>query len=464
MHETVVSVQLCWSRISSQLEFAEQLENSMSDEDKAIQMEAVKILESRLMVISTIISKTDKFSNAKVKRLHHLTLRSEIKSALNEMEAWQKRFEPPWFQIVKTLPSVADQVIRKVHRNRSEDDGEPTREVIKFRQAFANHDKSTDSEKSNLFIKETTLNVLRRIPIQYCSAEHGVDEQTSTKGYIIETVSTDIVNANVALLLAQRLQDSNPFTFGVPKCTGIVKLQSTSSLALIFRIPDGRDKVQSLREMLLSGEVPSSLSIRLDIAKQLVSAVYYVHLYELVHKNFSPESILSLASSSNPSGSKLVICLVGFQIIRKAAARTNVPSEDRKDNLYQHPSRWNNTEVKFVMQHDIYSLGVCLLEIGLWTSIVSYDADRTLEYSDLLDIAQNIDPQLVKDRLLALSRGILKERMGDTYSKVVEICLTCLDDGNEEFGDPAEFEDEFGVEVGSRYISKIVKNMNAIVY
>src|SRR5271168_4116142 len=39
----------------------------------------------------------------------------------------------------------------------------------------------------------------------------------------------------------------------------------------------------------------------------------------------------------------------------------------------RHPTRQGtHPEVDYQMQHDIYSLGVVLLEIGLWTSFVLY--------------------------------------------------------------------------------------------
>lgn len=44
-----------------------------------------------------------------------------------------------------------------------------------------------------------------------------------------------------------------------------------------------------------------------------------------------------------------------------------------QDNLYRHPERQGkNPEESYTMHHDVYSLGVCLLEIGLWTSFVKY--------------------------------------------------------------------------------------------
>jgi len=52
--------------------------------------------------------------------------------------------------------------------------------------------------------------------------------------------------------------------------------------------------------------------------------------------------------------------------------------------------------------------------------------------------------------------------MGTKYSKVVETCLTCLDEDNVRFGDEREFQDEDGVAVGVRYIEKILALINAV--
>lgn len=49
----------------------------------------------------------------------------------------------------------------------------------------------------------------------------------------------------------------------------------------------------------------------------------------------------------------------------------------------------------------------------------------------------------------------LPESMGKVYTNVVVSCLTCLDRGNQGFGDESEFMDEDGVLVGIRYIEKV---------
>ena len=52
--------------------------------------------------------------------------------------------------------------------------------------------------------------------------------------------------------------------------------------------------------------------------------------------------------------------------------------------------------------------------------------------------------------------------MGTKYGKVVETCFTCLDEGNEDFGNEEEFQDGDGVAVGVSYIEKVVAKLGEI--
>ena len=111
------------------------------------------------------------------------------------------------------------------------------------------------------------------------------------------------------------------------------------------------------------------------------------------------------------------------------------------------------------MQHDIYSLGVCLLEVGLWESFVSHADGVTAPLpAAALGITSSPElkqPALIKERLIAVAKRDLSKRMGERYEEVVINCLTCLDQDNADFGDQSEFEDQDGVLVGVKYIDKV---------
>jgi hypothetical protein len=90
------------------------------------------------------------------------------------------------------------------------------------------------------------------------------------------------------------------------------------------------------------------------------------------------------------------------------------------------------------MRHEIYSLGVCLLEVGLWGSFVKCDpttAARRLSQQLTAPSGQGKEPASkrlkvqVEDRFIALARCRLPGTMGGRYPDIVKICLTCLDPG-----------------------------------
>ncbi|CAG9986593.1 unnamed protein product [Clonostachys byssicola] len=458
LNELSLRMEICWLRISSQLEVTKHLEGEMDDEQKDIQERILYVLQSKLHAAVVVISKPDKASSKTAKKLYYLTLRDGLEQSVAELESWQKRFEPTWFQLVKAAPlTTIDGMHKNISLGNSRHAAEPTLEAVKFRRAFEDGHRP-------VFIAEKTLESLERRRIPYCSAQLAVDP-TEGKYHIIDTVSADIVKAKDARDLASRLRDSNPLSSGTLKCKGIVRQTKQSSMAFIFRVPDGYTKVRSLRELLLSGQPPESLTMRLEMARQLVTAVYFVHLYNFVHKNLSPETILSLEKEGERNAT---VCLVGFQVIRHAEAKTNTSKADRKEILYQHSARQGSDSVDFIMQHDIYSLGVCLLEIGLWEPLMTYAPDGTQQTSRIIELEQNESeqpaPSLIQEQLISLSRGKLRVIMGDKYSKVVDTCLTCLDAGNTDFGDPKEFQDEDGVEVGARYVKKVIDIISEISF
>ena len=63
--------------------------------------------------------------------------------------------------------------------------------------------------------------------------------------------------------------------------------------------------------------------------------------------------------------------------------------------------------------------------------------------------------EFIKDHLLSIARDELRRQMGSRYGRIVETCLTCLDEGNEGFGNMDEFYDEDDVLVAVRYIERV---------
>ncbi|KAF9776831.1 hypothetical protein IL306_004917 [Fusarium sp. DS 682] len=305
--ELSVRIQICWSRIVSQLEIMKELESGMTDDQRELQLHILRILQSKLEAATIVISKPNKHESSKrIKALRFLNLRESLESTVTDLESWQKRFEPSWFQILKASPPSIDKVLRIATRTKARDREEPAREGLKFREAF----DTSESVK----LAEKVLENLETRSIPHCKAKLAM-KQKEQKYFIIDTVSRDTVALRDARELASRLRDSNPFTFGTLKCKGLVQLSKEPSLKFVFGVPEGYSKVQTCRELLLSDSIPDSLTTRLKIARQLVTAVYYVHLYEFVHKNITPETILTLERPETGQD-QMLVCLIGFQLFR----------------------------------------------------------------------------------------------------------------------------------------------------
>jgi hypothetical protein len=133
------------------------------------------------------------------------------------------------------------------------------------------------------------------------------------------------------------------------------------------------------------------------------------------------------------------------------------------------------------MQHDIYSLGVVLLEIGLWTSFVQDDFEGDSKQPILNSILEpeNIgrawNPLVAaaenKQNLEALATRELPPRVGKRYTDVVLLCLRCLDSSNGKEGDEKGFgastvdltwTDGDGIVIGVRFIESVLMKMHEI--
>ena len=166
--------------------------------------------------------------------------------------------------------------------------------------------------------------------------------------------------------------------------------------------------------------------------------------------------------------------LIGFEVMRIEQGRSDkaqTRSAQEAANLYQHPERLqsdrNETEI-FKMQHDVYSLGVCLLEIGLWRSFVSYN-----EYGPEVEHKQGLRlqegqvpaPDAIKNHFVRLAKSELVKEMGIEYSEVVHRCLTCLDKGEEwkAESDPLPKPYTSAFKVRSAYTRDVLSRINNIM-
>lgn len=185
-----------------------------------------------------------------------------------------------------------------------------------------------------------------------------------------------------------------------------------------------------------------SLGARFELARQIATAVFYCHSIGWVHKSISSHNIIVLSRDATAAAggdaekkrfpSTLgTAFLAGFEYSRRDIDRTTGPltNEDLRDpwryQIYQHPTRQVNQadvvdpEERYQNAHDLYSLGVVLLEIARW---------KPWEVS-----AEVLMMKSAEERRKELLRMVERVTMvvGERYVRVVRRCLEAVE-GEEE--------------------------------
>lgn len=416
------------------------------------------------------------WKKGKVKRLKFAVREKDtLEQALLRLEEWNQRLQPSLFLLTLVkLPAVDSQLAVYKDKGNSQ-----LGKITELRRAIQLDTSSQDIQ--SIFLPSSTLGE-NRTPVLYTRGGLIQDAKTGESLYV-ETFTPDpwtpleLVTKNIRNL-GRILSAVDPELFGIPVCSGIVKVQnangSTPDFQMVFRIPNLHDESppRSLREVLLTKE-RYPLEDSLGLARQISRSVMFVHTARFVHKNIRPETILVL-SQDGASGHGAVPFLVGFEQFRPEDGATNMQGDSAwEKDLYRHPTRQGlSPEDSYRMQHDIYSLGVILLEIGLWESfVVQGDGDGAFHPGKGLNISkflsmrrQTAKARGIQGELLQIARKRLPAIMGSKYTQIVVMCLCCLDrDNSNEFGQESEFLDEDGILVGVRYIEKVLLRLDEIV-
>ncbi|KAK4183352.1 hypothetical protein QBC35DRAFT_114760 [Podospora australis] len=547
--DKVVMLETIWMKLETQLNVLGKIKDHLSDELAQCHFNLLQKLESTLLQAVTQLERAAKYLDPtgkvakvfQVGRWKYALVKKSLDSLMKDLEAWQARFDISWYLIIRISGSVLDPALAEVRRQRPEPAQQsrkvlsPLDNMLGLRQAIEDESNGAleDQKSVSILFDDTQLLNAHENAILYSTAStmrlsHS-DASKENKVLVIETIDISAgvnpQNTTDAEHLCRKLQNVDPDTFGLLRCEGLIKKTDTSfarrgvvtSLEIVYRAPSFRANPDTtttiqpppttLRQLLID-ERDASLTAILKLAKQLVRSVSFVHACDLVHKNIRPENILVFPSPEQgqcvtpPQLAMGESYLIGFSQFRNINLETNRLGDTAwHRNLYRHPTRQGICILeRYVMQHDIYSLGVCLLEIGLWRSLVGYypetqqqqqDSDQhhsrvneeirqpvlapspgfALELRKVLtdkDFEKTFRPDAttwIKDDLVLLARKRLPQRMGDLYTEVVVECLTCLDSDSDSFGSWGERslpENDSVIAVGVRFVERILGRMGEI--
>lgn len=442
------------------------------------------------------------------RRLRYVFEKSSLYQIVDEIEKWQARYDPTWFIIMqKPITAIDD--------NLSGEEKKPSSKSIPIILAAKGIRDAVRAANDDEIYDPIWIDHLALEP---STIPHSTVQLSSSTGDTKEKVLVDVMvsHAEASAMqtekavrnLAHVLAQVDPATFGLLKCQGVMKHNgggnlavspSTPSFKFIFSIPPKLTEPRSLRDVLLS-TARYPLDEKIELAKKLVNSVLFVHTTHFVHKNIRPETIIAFRNGHSAIGAPF---LVGFEQFRGEGDRTYRVGDGKwEHNLCtstflsfflrpwtfaltisadRHPSRQGtHPEVDYEMRHDIYSLGVVLLEIGLWTSFVVFDRNekpclsrphpilKSLVVSGARDTQQCAYEN--KQALELLAARELPSRLGKRYTRAVMQCLQCLDseqdadaDGPSLHRETVAHADQGDFTIGVRYIENIIEAMQTII-
>ena len=245
------------------------------------------------------------------------------------------------------------------------------------------------------------------------------------------------------------------------QCLGFMDQPLEERAALFYKLPSSGPSIETPKLTTLHGLINTieprtrrplkkpALGNRFVLAHGLALTLLNVHGSGWVHKNIwsrgvllfpttsdksasspTPASIKDLTLEETKSITRLLPFLSDWGYARPAQAGTELRGDfEVEPNLYRHPERQGKPTYQFTKLHDIYAVGVVLLEIGIWRTM-----SQVLE-KNIKDAER--DGKLPRSRevragLLNLARSELAKEMGEGYAAAVLKCLTGkLGDGND---------------------------------
>ena len=264
------------------------------------------------------------------------------------------------------------------------------------------------------------------------SLSHHVDFGTNL-GYDL----LSILEARIKQLTRLLKEDSRPTSLLLPTCEGYVK-SSPSEFAILYQLPLNADPIKRPRTLfsmfpanLNSPKRPNQLTIlptleeRYRLAKLLAEGMLVLHSISWVHKSFNSNNVVFFYNEDGFDISKPLMLGFGLGRSSERTAETvdfrHVASEFE---IYQHPDLRADGHKRYEKRYDIYSLGLVLLEIGLWQSIYYFKQ-------------KDQDAQEFRRKVRKVCETHLAHLMGKSYQRAV---FSCIDD-DEIWKESADYDD-----------------------
>ncbi|KAK2589782.1 hypothetical protein QQS21_012541 [Conoideocrella luteorostrata] len=223
-------------------------------------------------------------------------------------------------------------------------------------------------------------------------------------------------------------------------CVGYTDDTPNSRYGLIYKAPSS--SYSTLHALISSSDLKTpDLDQRIRLAHTLAVALWSLHSLDWLHKSLCSSNITFFpsafsTSANSPTATAALIpdisdpYLIGFDASRPDldTALSMVPKNPSIENIHRHPA--STRGLTYCKAFDVYSLGLVLLEIGLWKVLQAYykphySADRWRDKVVLAVLVPGLGSKVGKrfretvEMCLAVNEHLSSEQAGKIMERVV---------------------------------------------
>ena len=193
-----------------------------------------------------------------------------------------------------------------------------------------------------------------------------------------------------------------------------------------------------------------SLENRFRLALNASQSLHRLHAVNVLHRCFNSNNIVFFVDERSLTANNKIWkgpiirkpYLIGFHQ-KPSEPSVNIDSEFT--TIYHHPQLGNKSSTPYLTTHDYYSLGLVLLEIGLWMPLGKFWKSKYTRDD-------------FKVRLQNIYLKKLSAKCGTLYMKAVLFCLTAAGDGSGA-GSPYMLPGGTEVDIEQRFTEIVIRSL-----
>ncbi|KAI0477046.1 hypothetical protein GGR56DRAFT_386542 [Xylariaceae sp. FL0804] len=237
--------------------------------------------------------------------------------------------------------------------------------------------------------------------------------------------------------MAGLLSHPKILSFHILTCVGFYHHSTDHVFGLVFEQPPEAAPAAewtTLSQLYKTHEL-LPLGYRVRLCHALADGMEHFHRVGWVHKSLRSDNIAfspvrGIQETAKPEDSVFQgqvdfaqPYLFGFEFSRVNDAETRMDEDfSEQNNLYRHPERWGRPSARFTHTHDIYALGVVLLEVAMWKDVRSIVGVKK-DAKGRPPPTNSLKPHEVQQRLLRRSRKHLPHQVGQKLADAIGTCL-----------------------------------------